>query len=638
MNASPSSASAAAPFVVLDFDSTLVKVETLDALADMVLSESAEAEAIRTRVARLTDQAMAGDIDFGEALKRRLELLQLTRAHVEALADRILGELTPSVRRNARFFAENADRIIIVSGGFREVIAPVAAELGVPPERVLANDLLYDDEGRVTGVDETNPLSREGGKAEALRALNLPGPVILIGDGWNDAVMKQAGVVDRFYAFTEVVRREPVVAAADAEARSLDEVLHAEGLSGRWSFPRSRMKILLLENIHPLAVQRLREEGYSVETLKGALDEEALIERIKGVHVLGVRSKTNVSARVLEAADKLMAVAAFCIGTNQIDLEAAADRGVAAFNAPYSNTRSVVELAIGLTVTLMRDVVDKSAAMHRGAWNKSATGSRELRGKTLGIVGYGAIGSQLSVLAEALGMRVVFHDVVERLALGNARRLRSLDALLAEADVVSLHVDGRQSNTNLMGPQQFARMKPGALLLNLSRGHVVDIGALAQALGSGRVAGAAVDVFPEEPRTNDDPFDSPLMGLKNVILTPHIGGSTEEAQEAIADFAAERVLGYLNRGDTTFSVNLPNVQLAEVTGGHRLLHIHRNQAGVLAAINRVLADAGLNILAQHLKTDERTGYVIADVDRDYDRALLADLKAIPGTLRFRILH
>ena len=389
MNASPPSASAAIPFVVLDFDSTLVKVETLDALADMVLSESAEADAIRTRVARLTDQAMAGDIDFGEALKRRLELLQLTRTHVEALADRILGELTPSVRRNGRFFAENADRIIILSGGFREIIAPVAAELGVPPERVLANDLLYDEEGRVTGVDESNPLSREGGKAEALKALNLPGPVILIGDGWNDAVIKQAGVVDRFYAFTEVARREPVVAAADSEARSLDEVLHAEGLSGRWSFPRSRMKILLLENIHPLAVQRFREEGYSVETVKGALDEDDLIARIKGVHVLGVRSKTNVSARVLEAADKLMAVAAFCIGTNQIDLEAAADRGVAAFNAPYSNTRSVVELAIGLTVTLMREVVDKSAAMHRGEWNKSATGSRELRGKTVGIVATG---------------------------------------------------------------------------------------------------------------------------------------------------------------------------------------------------------------------------------------------------------
>ncbi len=637
MNASAPVASAA-PFVVLDFDSTLVKVETLDALADIALSDSPEADAIRAKVARLTDQAMAGEVDFGEALRRRLALLQLTREHVRTLVDGILGELTPSVRRNARFFAQNADRVIIVSGGFREVIAPVAEELGVASDRVLANDLVYDADGRVVGVDDANPLSREGGKAEALKALNLPGPAILIGDGWNDALMKQAGVVDRFYAFTEIVRREPVVAAADAEAASLDEVLHAEGLGGRWSYPRSRMKILLLENVHPLAVQRFREEGYSVETVKGALDEAALIERIKGVHVLGVRSKTNVTARVLEAADKLMAVSAFCIGTNQIDLNAAADRGVAVFNAPYSNTRSVVELAIGLTITLMRDVADKSAAMHQGQWNKSATGARELRGKTLGIVGYGAIGSQLSVLAEALGMRVVFHDVVERLALGNARRLRSLDTLLAEADVISLHVDGRASNTNLIGAQQFARMKPGALLLNLSRGHVVDIGALAQALGSGRVAGAAVDVFPEEPRTNDDPFDSPLRGLGNVILTPHIGGSTEEAQEAIAEFAAERLLGYLNRGDTTFSVNLPNVQLAEVNGGHRLLHIHRNQAGVMAAVNRVLADAGLNILAQHLKTDEHTGYVIVDVDQDYDRALLADLKAIPGALRFRILH
>ncbi|WP_371682923.1 phosphoglycerate dehydrogenase [Brevundimonas sp. MF30-B] len=409
-------------------------------------------------------------------------------------------------------------------------------------------------------------------------------------------------------------------------------------MGGRWSFPRSRMRMLLLENIHPAAVQRLEEAGYSVETRKGALDEDDLIAAIRGVHVLGIRSKTTVSRRVLEEADKLMAIAAFCIGVNQIDLDAAADHAVAAFNAPYSNTRSVVELAIGLMIVLMRDVADKSSAMHRGQWNKSATGSRELRGKTLGIVGYGAIGSQLSVLAENLGMRVLFHDLSERLALGNARRMRSLDALLAESDVVTLHVDGRGENAGLIGADQFARMKPGVLFLNLSRGHVVDMGALAQALGAGRVAGAAVDVFPEEPRTNDDPFDSPLQGLKNVILTPHIGGSTEEAQEAIAEFAAERLLGYLNRGDTTFCVNLPNVQLAEVSGAHRLLHIHRNQPGVLAELNQALASAGLNILGQHLKTDERTGYVITDVDRDYDPAALEALKAVTGTLRFRTLR
>ncbi|WP_369814895.1 phosphoglycerate dehydrogenase [Brevundimonas sp. Leaf168] len=415
-------------------------------------------------------------------------------------------------------------------------------------------------------------------------------------------------------------------------------MLHAEGLVGRWSFPRSRMKMLLLENIHPAAVERLEEAGYSVETQKGALDEDDLIAAIKGVHVLGIRSKTTVSRRVLEQADRLMAVAAFCIGTNQIDLDAASDHGVAVFNAPYSNTRSVVELAIGLMIVLMRDVADKSSAMHVGKWNKSATGSKELRGKTLGIVGYGAIGSQLSVLAENLGMRVLFYDLSERLALGNARRMRSLDALLAESDVVTLHVDGRKENANIFGAAQFGRMKEGALFLNLARGHVVDVGALSQAIGSGRVAGAAVDVFPEEPRTNADPFESPLQGLPNMILTPHIGGSTEEAQEAIAEFAAERLLGYLNRGDTTFSVNLPNVQLSDVSGAHRILHIHRNQPGVLAELNRALASAGLNILGQHLKTDERTGYVITDVDRDYDPEALRELKTVPGTLKFRTLQ
>lgn len=623
---------------VFDFDSTLVRIETLEVLADIALAGAPDAAAIRAEVGALTDQAMAGELPFGEALRRRLALLPLTRTHVAELAARILDEGTPSVRRNLRFFRENAGRIIILSGGFREIIAPLAAHLHVPAEQVLCNDLIYDADGRVVGVDEANPLSQAGGKPTLIRSLNLPGPVVMIGDGWTDAEVKLEGVADRFHAFTEIVRRDRVVAAADTEAPSMDEFLHTEGLAGRWSYPRGRIRILLLENIHPAAVDRLEEAGYTVESLKGALDEDALIEALRGVHVLGVRSKTQVSARVLETADRLMAVAAFCIGTNQIDLDAAADRGVAVFNAPYSNTRSVVELAVGLTIALLRDVADKSAAMHRGEWNKSATGSRELRGKTLGIVGYGAIGSQLSVLAEGLGMRVIFHDLTERLALGNARRMASLDALLAESDVVSLHVDGRSDNAALIGAAQLSRMKEGSLLLNLSRGHVVEVGALAQALGSGRIGGAAVDVFPEEPATNAEPFDSPLRGLPNVILTPHIGGSTEEAQEAIGAFAAERLLAYLNRGDTTFCVNLPNVQLAEVDGAHRILHIHRNQSGVLAELNRALAAAGLNILGQHLKTDERTGYVITDVDRDYAPEALQSLRSVAGTLRFRMLH
>lgn len=626
------------PVFIFDFDSTLVRIETLEALADIALSDAPDAAAKKAEIASLTDQAMTGQVDFGTALRRRLELLALNRSHVEALSDRILDEASASIRRNVDFFERHAERVYILSGGFREVIAPLAARLGIAADHVLANDLIYDAEGRVTGVDDANPLSRDNGKPEVIKALNLTGPVVMVGDGWTDAEVKLAGAADRFYAFTEVVSRQKVIEVADAVAASLDEVLFAEGVSGRWSYPRNRIKMLLLENIHPAAVERLEEAGYSVQTMKGALDEDDLIEAIKGVHVLGIRSKTNVSARVLEHADRLLAVAAFCIGTNQIDLDAAAEHGVAVFNAPYSNTRSVVELAIGLTIVLMRDVADKSAAMHQGQWNKSATGSRELRGKTLGIVGYGAIGSQLSVLAEGLGMRVIFHDLSERLALGNARRMRSLDALLAEADVVSLHVDGRKENADVIGAAQFAKMKPGVLFLNLSRGHVVDVDALAEAVKSGRVAGAAVDVFPEEPRTNADPFDSPLRGLKNVILSPHIGGSTEEAQEAIAEFAAERLLGYLNRGDTTFCVNLPNVQLAEVSRAHRLLHIHRNQPGVLAELNRALSAAGLNILGQHLKTDERTGYVITDVDRDYDPEVLKVLRDLPGTVRFRMLH
>ncbi|HEY0053440.1 MAG TPA: phosphoglycerate dehydrogenase, partial [Caulobacteraceae bacterium] len=589
----------ASPVFLIDFDSTLVGFETLEALADIALDGRADGEARRAEIAALTDAAMEGRLDFGEALRRRLALLAARREHVAALAADAARELAPSIRRNRAFFDKQT--VYIVSGGFREVIEPVARLLGVPAERVLCNDLTYDPDGLVVGVDEANPLSREGGKVEAVRALGLTAPAVMVGDGWSDWQVREAGLAARFYAFTEVVRREAVTARADSVAASFDEVLHAEGLAGRWSYPRSRMKVLLLEAIHPVAVQRFRDEGYSVETETGALDEAALIERLKGVHVLGLRSKTGLTERALAAADRLLAVGAFCIGTNQIDLDAASARGVAVFNAPYSNTRSVVELAVGCIVALMRDVTDKSAAMHAGRWEKSAARARELRGKTLGIVGYGAIGSQLSVLAEALGMRVVFHDVGEKLALGNARRMRSLDALLAESDVVSLHVDGRVENTGLIDARRLSQMKPGALLLNLSRGHVVDVGALAQAIGGGRVGGAAVDVFPEEPATNAEPFDSPLRGLRNVILTPHVGGSTEEAQEAIAEFAAERLLGFLHRGDTTFCVNLPNVQLSEVNGAHRLLHIHANRPGVMAELNRTLAASGMNILAQHLR-------------------------------------
>lgn len=627
--------------LVLDFDSTFTQVEALDVLAELLSAADPARQADVAHIKTLTDQAMSGEISFAEALQRRVQILKPTREDIAGLVEVLKGRVSASVERNRAVFAENPGKFRIISGGFHEFIDPVVADLGIEAEYVLANRLIFDANGVATGVDQTNPLSQDGGKIAAVRGLGLTGDIAMVGDGWTDYEVYKGGAANRFYAFTENVTRARVVEQADGQsvqlAATLDEVLHAEGYEGRYSFPRSKLKVLLLENVHPDAVRAFREEGYDVTTVKGALDEDALIEAIQGVHILGLRSKTNVTARVLEHADKLLAVGAFCIGTNQIDLKACSQKGIAVFNAPYSNTRSVVEMVMGLTVILTRSIYDKSVSMHQGKWDKSATGAHEVRGKTLGIIGYGAIGSQLSILAEAFGMRVIYYDLAEKLTLGNARRYRSLDALLAEADVISLHVDGRPENRNLIGAAQFARMKDGVLFINLSRGHVVEIDALAKALKSGKVYGAAIDVFPEEPRTNDDPFVSSLIGLKNLILTPHIGGSTEEAQEAIGQFASERLLNFLNRGDTTFSVNMPHVQLSEVEGRHRFLHLHKNVPGVMAAINQIMAKYDLNVLAQHLKTNETLGYVIVDVDKGYPKEALEELKAVNGTLKFRSL-
>jgi D-3-phosphoglycerate dehydrogenase / 2-oxoglutarate reductase len=628
--------------LVLDFDSTFTKVEALDVLAEHLFASDPTRLSDLKSIKDLTELAMSGEIGFGEAITKRIQILRPTRDDIAALAEKLKTEVSASIERNAKVFSQYPGKIRILSGGFHEFIEPVVAEYGIKPEHILANRLIFDDKGVAIGVDQDNPLSKDGGKILALQSWKLSGNVVMIGDGWTDYEVFKGGAADRFYAYTENVSRPKVVAMTghietSQAVASFDEVLHAEGYEGRYSFPRSRMKMLLLENIHPVAIQHFREEGYDVTTHKGALDEDDLIEAIQGVHILGIRSKTTVTPKVLEAADKLMAIGAFCIGTNQIDLEAASEKGVAVFNAPYSNTRSVVEMVMGLTVILTRNIYDKSIQMHNGKWDKSATGAHEVRNKTIGIIGYGAIGSQLSVVSEAFGMRVIYYDVAEKLTLGNAKRYRSLDALLAEADVVSLHVDGRPENKNIFGRAQFAKMKPGALFINLSRGHVVDIEALAEAIHSKIIYGAGIDVFPEEPRTNDDPFESALMGLPNVILSPHIGGSTEEAQEAIGEFASERLLNFISRGDTTFSVNMPNVQLSEVEGRHRFLHIHKNVPGVLAAINQIMAKYNLNILAQHLRTNEALGYVIVDVDQGYSKEALDELKAVNGTLKFRSL-
>ena len=421
-------------------------------------------------------------------------------------------------------------------------------------------------------------------------------------------------------------------------------MLHTEAPSSlkatlmKTSTDKAKIKFLLLEGIHPSAVKVLRAAGYTqIESVSGALSDDDLKAKIADAHFVGIRSRTQLTAEVLAQATKLAAVGCFCIGTNQVDLNAARERGIAVFNAPYSNTRSVAELVLAEAILLLRGVPEKSAVAHRGGWLKSADNAFEIRGKTLGIVGYGSIGTQLSVLAEALGMHVVFFDVVTKLALGNARQIAHLDDLLAQSDVVSLHVPETPATQWMMGAAQIAAMKPGSVFINASRGSVVEIAPLAEALRQKKLLGAAVDVFPVEPRSNKDLFESPLRGLDNVILTPHVGGSTMEAQENIGIEVAEKLVKYSDNGTSTSSVNFPEVALPAHPGKHRLLHIHRNVPGVLSEINKVFGVNQINIASQYLQTNEAIGYVVIDIDAAHSDVALAKLAEVPGTIRSRVL-
>ncbi len=404
------------------------------------------------------------------------------------------------------------------------------------------------------------------------------------------------------------------------------------------SLNKSKIKFLLLEGVHQSAIDTLKAAGYSnIVCHPKALPEEQLKEEIADAHFVGIRSRTQLTDDVLNSAKKLIAVGCFCIGTNQVDLKAATEKGIVIFNAPFSNTRSVAELVIAEAILLLRGVAEKNALAHRGIWQKSASGSFEIRGKQLGIIGYGSIGMQLGVIAESLGMQVVFYDVVSKLPLGNATQVSSLSELLAKSDIISLHVPETDSTKNMIGEQELTQIKAGAILLNASRGTVIDIDALAAALESGHLSGAAIDVFPVEPRSNEDEFVSPLRKFDNVILTPHIGGSTMEAQENIGLEVAEKMARYSDNGTSTSSVNFPEVALPAHTDMHRLLHTHRNVPGVMSAINQIFAENSINIRAQYLQTTRDIGYVVIDIDAEYSELALKKLSAIEGTIRCRVL-
>jgi len=623
---------------IIDFDSTFTKVEGLDELAKISLADQNNVDQITAQIKAITDQGMTGEISFRQSLEKRLDLLKANRNHINKLIDFLKDKVSVSVIRNKIFLETYADDIFIVSSGFREFIEPIVIEYGIKPENVYANEFIFDEEGNVIGFDASNPLSKNNGKVKLMSELNLKGDIYVIGDGYTDYEIKKAGFANKFYAFTENVSRDSVIQKADHITPSLDEFLYVHKLPMAISYPKSRINVLLLENVHPKAKQIFEKEGYNVQTVAGALDEDELCEAIKNVSIVGIRSKTHITKKVLKHANKLIGVGAFCIGTNQIDLEACAEKGIAVFNAPYSNTRSVVELAIAEIIMLMRNLPDKTESMKKGSWDKSATNSFEIRGKKLGLVGYGNIGTQLSVVAEAMGMEVYFYDLVDKLAIGNAKKCDTLEELLNLSDIVSLHVDGRPENKNFIGEKEFSQMKHGVTFLNLARGFVVEIPALVQALQSGKVRGAGIDVFPEEPKNNQEEFVSELRTMNNVILTPHIGGSTQEAQENIGSFVPNKMIEYVNTGNTFGSVNLPQIQLPKLENAHRLMHIHENKSGIISQMNQILAQHDANITGQYLKTTEKIGYVITDVNKEYSKEVVKALKNIEGTIRFRVLY
>ncbi|NQZ76416.1 MAG: phosphoglycerate dehydrogenase [Ekhidna sp.] len=625
-------------YFIIDFDSTFTQVEALDILAEISLKNNENRDNAITEIKAITDLGMEGGMSLGESLQKRLEILESHRKDLPELIER-LGELVShSFKRNTEFINKYRDQIFIVSNGFKDFIVPIVERFGIKQENVFANDFEYDAEGRIKGFNKSNLLAENNGKPNQIAALALDGEVFVLGDGYTDYEIKKAGLAHKFYAFTENVRREKILEEADHEAPSLDEFLFSQNLERAHSYPKNRIKALVLENIHERAIDRLKREGYQVEVHPAGMTESELAEAIKDVSILGIRSKTQVTEKVLKNAKRLLSIGAFCIGTNQIDLTAALKKGVAVFNAPFSNTRSVVELALAEIIMLMRNLPDKMTQMHQGKWNKSASGSFEIRGKKLGIIGYGKIGSQLSILAESVGMNVQYFDLEEKLALGNVTACPSMEHLLRSSDVVSVHVDGREDNKNLITSKEFDQMKDGVVFINLSRGHVVDVSALTEALDTGKVHGASIDVFPEEPLSNEHPFNSPLMGRRNTILTPHVGGSTLEAQENIADFVPSKIIEYINTGSTTNSVNFPNITLPNLSQAHRFIHIHKNEPGILADINNILAKHGINIVGQYLKTNDAIGYVITDIDKNYQGEVIKDLKLVSGTIRFRVLY
>ncbi|MBN2410061.1 phosphoglycerate dehydrogenase [candidate division KSB1 bacterium] len=637
--------------IIFDFDSTIINAEGNELLVQSALQNvpDTKRKPLLDKLKEYTNKTTNGEMPLSEAMQGRFALTRVTRDDVEKVAGDILTTINPMIGEIISDLKKRRKNIFVFSTSMEQVVLPVTEKLGIPRENVFTNKPVFNRDGHITGVDEDNPLFMTMGKvyvAEKLKSKNrLSGGTAIIGDGFSDLVVKKNNLAEIFIYYSGTIDREEIRLQADFTVERFDQLLPLLSSTDEYSQDNftSKAKItmdvvpetFLLENVHPVAVSKLKEQQFLIRNFKNAWSEQDMIEKAVNANVLGIRSKTKITSKVIQSLPDLWVIGAFCIGTNQINLDSASRAGIPVFNAPYSNTRSVAELVVGETIMLMRRTFEKSTAAHNGKWLKQAEGSSEIRGKTVGIIGYGHIGSQVSVMLENLGMSVLFHDIVDKLPLGNARRAKDLYDLLEKSDVVTLHVPDTPETRGMIGEKELIRMKRNSYLLNLSRGRVVDLVALRKILDYGHIAGAAIDVFPQEPGSIDEKFETPLQNLTNVILTPHIGGSTEEAQENIANYVSDKLSNYILTGSTIGSVNFPEIELPRVANTHRILHIHKNVPGVLAKINSVFARRNINVEGQILQTRDTIGYLIVDVNTNVSDQVYEIMKHITETIKVR---
>ena len=618
-------------FIIIDFDSTFMQVEALEELGEIVVKKDSNKAQILQKIKDITNLGMEGSLSFHDSLVQRMDLLKIHQSDIEKLVKRLRKKVSVSFSRNKDFFKKYKGQIYIISSGFKDFIVPVVAPFDIEADHVLANTFTFDPEGWVTGFDRDNPLAYSKGKPKVLQQLHLDGEIWVIGDGYTDYEMVEAGIAHKFFAFTEnVLLRESLSDKTHHLTPSFDEFLYVNRMPRALSYPKSRISVLLEAGIPQEAEARFRAEGYQVAHLEGPIQQET---DLSDVSILGIHPGTLLDPVWVASGNRLMAIGIFGAGAATARLTKSARQGIAVFDSPYTHIRALAEMALGQIIHLLR-----------GTWslpireNPAWTPGMELRGKTLGIIGYGKSGQQLSILAEALGMRVCYYDLEEKPALGNATWVPQLPNLLKEADVLSLHIDQRPENKFFIHAATLRRMQPHAVFLNVSNADAVDLEALADALQSGKLRAAALDALPAAPDECQQRALQRLQAMPNALLTPGIGGDTVEARQRAAAYVPSRIIEYINTGATHGSMNFPELQLPVLRNAHRLIHIHENRAGILAQINSILAEHEINILGQYLKTNAHIGYSITDIDKKYSKKVLEQLKGIRHTIKFRVLY